>query len=377
MLSRLVLDKLIPLPTEEELLEQIKSELADGGFHITNFKSGGVFYTLMRIFIRIKIELLSLCRTMLGNLFVSSADRVEWLEVRAADFSKYRKPALKTEGNITLTRTNTDNPVKISKGCIFKTRPSSTGEELRFFSVRDVTFAIGEEICLVPVVAETAGSAYNVPADKITVCLIHLESVSGITNTADWITREGSDIEEMESLRSRTLNSFADLATHPTRDKYKSACEAVPGVLYVSVNDQHPRGQGTVDIIVTSSTGEASEALLADVQTAAMRIAGPYDNLLIQSSDTVRQDVAVTVILSAILSADGIIERVEETIRNLFEINRNRTLNEFYLSDLIVAIKQEVPTAKGISIITPDTDIVLGTDKVIVLGDVSVTIERV
>ena len=376
MLSKLILDKLIPLPTEDEELEAIKMELTEAGFVITNFKSGGIFHTLIRIFIRIKVEMLTLARTMLGNVFLSSADNVDWLELRAADFGKTRKQALKTKGDLTLTRTVTTDNITIPAGYVFKTEPDSDGNILRYISTSAVVFTAGSTSCSVPVEAESAGSDYNVPAGKITQSLIHIEGVTGITNAEDWITREGSDIEDIESLRSRALNSFSDLATNPTAAKYKSVCEAVEGVLYVSVDDQHPRGQGTIDIIVTSSTGSATQALLDAVLAAAETIAGPYDNLLVKASDTVGQNLAVTIVLPMLVSDSGVAETAKETIRNLFVVSRSRSLSELYLSDLIVALKAAIPTSKSIRITEPAADVVLGTDKVIVLGDCTVTIER-
>lgn len=376
MLSKLILDKLIPLPTEDEELEAIKMELTEAGFVITNFKSGGIFHTLIRIFIRIKVEMLTLARTMLGNVFLSSADNVDWLELRSADFGKTRKQALKTQGNLTLTRTVTTDNITVPAGYVFKTEPDSDGNVLRYISTSAVVFTAGSTSCSVPVEAESAGSDYNVPAGKITQSLIHIEGVTGITNAEDWITREGSDIEDIESLRSRALNSFSDLATNPTAAKYKSVCEAVEGVLYVSVDDQHPRGQGTIDIIVTSSTGSATQALLDAVLAVAETIAGLYDNLLVKASDTVGQNIAVTIVLPMLISDSGVAETAKETIRNLFIVSRNRTLSELYLSDLIVALKVAIPTAKSIRITEPAADVILSTDKVIVLGDCTVTIER-
>lgn len=376
MLSKSVLDKLIPLPTEEELLERLRAELSETGFPLGGFKVNGVFYILARILVRIETELIGLCRTMLSNLMISSADRVEWLELRAADFSKTRKPALKTEGLLTLTRSDTTSSAKIRKGCIFKTGADAGGGELRYFSTADAGFESGTAFCQVPVTAESAGSAYNVPEGKITHSLLHLEGVTAVTNTADWITREGSDIEEIESLRARTLGAFADLATNPTRDKYRSACEAVAGVLFVSVDDMHPRGQGTIDIIVTTATGDASDAVLDEVRAAAARIAGPYDNILVKSSETVEQPVGVTIVLPNAYSDEGVAVRAEEAVRGLFEIRRDRTLNELYLSDIIVAVKSELPTAKSVRVTAPAADLLLGTDKVIIAGSVSVTIER-
>ncbi len=375
MISKL-LDKLIPLQTEEERLEEVKAELAEAGYPVTNYKSGGIFYMLLRVWLRIEYELTALARRMLVNGYVSSADNVDWLDLRAGDYGKARKQAVKTQGNLTLTRSNTATAVKIAKGYLFKSSPAANGEELRYIATNDCTFSIGADTLLVPIEAELPGSTYNVPAGKITHSLIHLETVDTITNAEGWITREGADIEDIESLRRRTLGAFAELATHPTRNKYKSVCEAVEGVLYVQVDDQHPRGQGTIDIIVTSPIGGASEALLDEVLAAAQTIAGPYDNLLAKSSQTVEQDIAVTILLPSNLSEDGIAARAEQVIRELFVISSGRALNELYLSDIVVAVKGEIPTAKSVRVTEPAADLLLATDQVIVLGSVTITIER-
>lgn len=376
MLSRLILDKLIPLPTEDEEMAALQSDLDQEGYPVTNLKSGGVFYMLARILIRLEVELTKLHRKTLSDYFVTSSDDVNWLSLRASDFQEFRKQAVKTQGVLTLTREVTASTVKIKRGCIFKTAPDSTGEELRFLSTEEVVFAAGSSNCTVPIEAEIAGAAYNVPVGKISRCLIHLESVTGITNGENWMTREGADIESLEGLRSRLTSIWSRLSTQPTRDKYKSVCEAVPGVLGVTVNDQHPRGQGTVDIIVTSATGTASEALLADVRAAAETIAGPYDNLLIKASTIQEQDIAVTVLLPSTFSDEGVAKTVEETLERMVTISKGRELNALYLSDLIVAIRAELPTAKDVRITTPAGNVVLASDVVITLGTVTTTIER-
>ena len=48
------------------------------------------------------------------------------------------------------------------------------------------------------------------------------------------------------------------------------------GVLFAQADCLHPRGQGTVDVIVTGTAGEATEGLLNDVRKAGAPIAGPY-----------------------------------------------------------------------------------------------------
>lgn len=64
------------------------------------------------------------------------------------------------------------------------------------------------------------------------------------------------------------------------RCKDKKQAKTVPGVLNVEIDSQHPRGQGTVDIIVTSSAGEATETLLRKVEQAVEYLKGNYDDFL-------------------------------------------------------------------------------------------------
>lgn len=54
MIDKEILDSVLPVPELEELKESTIKELEEEGFVITNFHSGGVFYTLLMIVLRIK-----------------------------------------------------------------------------------------------------------------------------------------------------------------------------------------------------------------------------------------------------------------------------------------------------------------------------------
>lgn len=379
MISKDFLDKYLPVPTLDETILSLQSKLSAAGFAITNIKSGSVFYMLLKIIVQIYLELKTLARTMLGNLFVSSAEE-GWLELSAEDYSMTRKAATKTQGNITLSRSTSTQAVKISAGHVFKTDYDVNGAALCFLVTEATVFKLGELSCDVPVEAEYAGSVYNCAAGTIAKTLINLESgadVISITNGDGWITREGTDLEDLETFRARVLNAWASLALIPIADSYKAAAEAVTGVLIAQVDDQHPRGQGTVDIIVTSSAGEATEALLADVTTAVNAIKGPYDNLLVKSSTVVALDIAVTLQVPTYLSTDGIAETAEGIVAELLAVSTDRLLNQLLISDLIYNLRAGISILRNVVVTTPSADVVLDTDKVIVLGELTVTIEGV
>jgi len=375
MIDKKILDEALPLPELEELRDEKIAELQEEGFVITNFHSGGVFHTVLMIVLRIKLEIIALLRLALNNMFVSHATGV-WLDLKMADYSKKRKKAQKTQGFVTISRLNANGEaVKIPRGSVLKTVQDINGEELRFFVLETAVLQKGVQSVDVQVEAEAEGSRYNVPKGQITRTLTYLGEVT-ISNAEDWITREGSDTEDDESARARTLRSWSELAQRAIEDTFINTAEAVPGVLFAQADCQHPRGQGTVDVIVTGTAGEATEGLLDAVREAVAQIAGPYDNILIKSSITVPQDISVTVTVSNAPDNEQIKNQVTAILTELLAIRKGHRLYELNRSDINHAIRSGCSTATNAVVTVPAADITLGRDKVIILGTVSVTVER-
>ena len=375
MIDKNILDEVLPIPDMDTLRDHKIAELQEAGFVITNFHSGGIFYTMLMIVLRVKIELIQLLRTVLNNMFVSHATGV-WLDLKMADYSKKRKKAQKTQGLVTVSRLDAEGEaVKIPKGTVFKTVQDINGEELRFFALEAAVLQKGAQTVEVPVEAEIEGTRYNVPQEQITRTLTYLGEIS-VSNARDWITREGSDTEDDESARTRTLRSWSELAQRAIEDTFVNTAESVPGVLFAQADCLHPRGQGTVDVIVTGTAGEATEGLLNDVRKAVAQIAGPYDNILVKSSVTVPQDIAVTVTVSNAPDNSQIENRVRTILTGLLAVRKGRRLHELTCSDINLAIRSGCDTVTNAVVTVPAADVRLSRDKVIVLGTISVTVER-
>lgn len=376
MIDKKTLDEVLPLPEIEERRDELVAELKAAGFVITNFHSGGIFYTLLMIVLRIEREFKMFLRGFLNNAFVTHASGV-WLDLKAADYSKKRKKSQKAQGLVTVSRTDAKgDAVRIEKGHVFKTQKDINGEELRFFALETTILQRGVWAVDVLVEAEMEGSRYNVPEGQITRSLTFLNGVDGITNAADWITREGSDTEDDDGLKTRTLRSWAELAARPIEDTFINAAEGVPGVLFAQADCQHPRGQGTVDVIVTGTAGEATEGLLDEVREAVDKIAGPYDNILVKSSVIVPQDIEVAVTTDNVAD-DGEIEGVVASIlTELLAVRKGRRFYELTLSDINHAIRDGYAASTNVEVITPAQDVKLDKDKVITLGAVTVTVRR-
>ena len=349
MIDKEILDAVIPVPTLEEAKDEKVAELKEEGFVVTNFHSGGVFYTLLMVELRIKIELLQLARRILNNMFVTHAEGV-WLDLKMPDYSKKRKKAQKAQGLVTVSRVGASGEaIKIAKGHVFKSILDINGEELRYFTIEAAVLQKGAMSVDVLVEAEAEGSRYNVPEGQITRTLTYIGDVK-ITNAADWIVREGSDTEDDESARARTLRSWSELAQLATEDAFV--------------------------IIVTGTAGEATEGLLKSVQEAVDKIAGPYDNILVKSSVTVDQDIELIITTGSADSDEDIENRVKAILTELLAVRRGRKLNELTRSDINFAVRNGYSSATTAEITVPAQDVKLDKDKVITLGAVNVTVER-
>ena len=376
MIDKDTLDAVLPLPEIEERRDELVTELKEEGFVITNFHSGGIFYTLLMIVLRIEREFKMFLRAFLNNAFVTHASGA-WLDLKATDYSKKRKKAQKAQGLVTVSRTDVEgDAVKIEKGHVFKTKKDINGEELRFFVLEATVLQQGARAVDVLVEAEMEGSRYNVPEGQITRSLTFLNGIDEITNGAGWITREGSDTEDDDGLKTRTLRSWSELAARPIEDTFINAAESVPGVLFAQADCQHPRGQGTVDVIVTGTAGEATEGLLDAVQEAVDKIAGPYDNILVKSSVVVPQDIEVVVTTDDVSDDAEIKGKVASVLTELLAVRKGRKFYELTISDINHAIRSSYTAATNVSVTTPAQDVKLDKDKVITLGAVTVTVRR-
>lgn len=374
MIDENIMDKVIPLPEEETVIEELQRELEAEGFPVTNFNKGGIFYHLARLSVRIGLELKQLARTILNSCFIKHAEG-DWLEIKAADYSKSRKAAVKAQGYVTIYREEFANALQITKGHGFKTLPDRQGQELKFYVVETTVIGAGEATGKVLVEAAEAGTFYNILPGKITQSMIHLEGVGRVENAEDWLYREGTEEETDQSLRERCVSSYAELATRTIEEKLRNAAKSVSGVLYARIDAQHPRGQGTVDVIITGAAGEASPAVLEAVAEEIEPLKGNYEDYLVKSAEVVKQDFVVTVWLDADTSTVGVAEQAEELLQKMMCLDRGK-LNVLYLDNVIKVLSSITGYCKT-DVITPETDLVMNKNKVIVAGEITVTVKNV
>lgn len=375
MIDETIMEKIIPIPDEAEEMEKVQEELQAAGFPITGMKKGGVFYHLIRMLVALYLDLKRLARTILNSCFIKHAEG-DWLKIKAADYSKYQKPAKKTKGYITIYRNEYSNALLVTKGHCFKTEPDAAGKEYKFYCMENTIIAAGIAVGEVLVEADEVGVSYNLPSGKITISMIHLEGVENIVNEEGWIFEEGAAEENLEELRDRCLNSFSELATRTIAEKLRNEARSVPGVLDVRIDAQHPRGQGTVDVIVTGTAGEASQELIRKVSEAIEPLKGNYEDYLVKSSEVVRQDFELVVYIAEDVAVDGVGEQAQRLIGELMGLTRD-DLNILYRDSIIQILSSNIDKYRKTDILQPTGDIILDEDKVIMAGNIQVTVQNV
>jgi uncharacterized phage protein gp47/JayE len=376
MIPSEIMDKIIRVPDEEEETEAKIEELKEAGFVITNFSKGGVFYILLRIAIHIGVQLKQLAVDLINSAFMKHCPD-DWVEIRAADYSKTLDEGEKTEDYLTITRKDTSQAARIARGHPFRTTPDAYGGYLRFYALEDTILPANQATQKVLVQAEEIGTAYNVEARKITVSMVHIEGDATVTNEEDWITNEGQEKETAEHLRKRCINSRALIAERTIDRKLKSTVEEVPGVAVAYIDSQHPRGQGTVDIIVTGNSGTASPELIEDVEEAIEPLTGSYGDYLVKSSTQQKQDIEITVYIEKNVSTAGYQDTIESLIRNMMDIKTRDELNVLYRDSIIGTLLPNIPRYRKCLITQPAEDVHVPIGTVIVPGEIKITVLNV
>ena len=259
---------------------------------------------------------------------------------------------------------------------MFKTLPDVNGKELKFYVLDTTVIGAGEKSGKVLVEAESPGTGYNVSTGKITVSMIHLDGVVSVSNEEGWLYEEGADIEDLEDLRTRAEDAWSELAERTTEEKLINVSKKVSGVLDVRVDAQHPRGQGTVDVIVTGAAGEASPELIRKVGEAIEPLKGNYEDYLVKSSEVVRQDFELVIYLAEDAATDGVDAQATKLIEDMMALTRGE-MNTLYRDSIIQVLSTKIDNYRKTDILQPSDDMVLEQDKVIMAGDINVTVRNV
>lgn len=205
-----------------------------------------------------------------------------------------------------------------------------------------------------------------------------VDGVGGVTNKADWLTLEGADAENDVSLRKRYRLAWMAQAGN-TRAAYEAAALSVPGVADVKVADQHPRGEGTLDIIVQGTAGIPTEKLLEDVRAAVADTIIINDDVLVKAPTA--HPVTITCTLELLSGdAESLRTQARAWLTSLFAGGAGDGSAAFGVGVDVIRdrLAQGIISLSGVKRIvwtSPEADIVIAPDKLATLE--SLTVETV
>ncbi|WP_407540457.1 baseplate J/gp47 family protein [Deinococcus radiomollis] len=251
MLSDLL--KAVPADT---LLQALVDALTVRSYPVTDWESGGVLRTLLEVEAATLADLYKLVPVIAGSGFLQYAAGA-WLdELALSEYNLTRKPSSFTVDTLTLTNTGT-TPYTLRPGDIWV----ASANGLRFSSLDGGIIPAAGSLSI-RVEAEHPGSAYNLPRNTLTVLMTPFPGVTASNSGA--LVAAGVDTETDDQLRLRCRLRWAELGGGATKSAYQFwALTSFSSISKALVLDQHPRGQGTVDVLVWSEGGIGSDAVAA------------------------------------------------------------------------------------------------------------------
>lgn len=223
----------------------------------------------------------------------------DFLDLHAEQIELARKQATQARGTVTFHRAatsasgGTDTPnVRIPAGRIVRTLPDGRGMVYRYVTEADAVLPAGAGAVAVTARAEEYGAAANAAPGQIVELATPVPGIGAVSNAAGWLAEEGADAESDALLRRRYSLAWQARAGI-TSAAYKAAALSVTGVVDVYVDDQHPRGEGTVDVVVKGAAGQPTEQLLQAVRAAIATQIRINHDVVVKAPTPVGVDVAM------------------------------------------------------------------------------------
>lgn len=345
-------------------VESAQDSLAKRGYLPVRLNlNKGVVRGLLEIYCWGYWQIYALLQRLLTQATPASATG-DWLDMHAASVDLSRRAATKARGKVRFFRAvqgNDEVNVTIPAGRIVRTLPDGTGRIYRYSTLGDAVLPAGAAYVDVPVEAEEYGAAGNASAGQICELPTPVTGISSVTNASDWLTEEGADEETDTQLRERYALQWQS-NNGCTKYAYMAWALSVPGVTSVSILDRHPRGQGTVDIVVRGADVLPTEALLKKVREAIAPHVPINDDWLVKGPTPVAATIdGVVEYISG--DPDTITAQAENRLRALFAETSPLSdvsalqIGQDLTCDLLTHTVMAVPGVKRVTWNNPEIDV--------------------
>ena len=286
----------------------------------------------------------------------------EYLDRHAQLRGLERKSAVAAQGTVRFTAGETaaeDRVIPQGTVCM-------TVGLVRFETTREAVLTAGQTSVEVPVRALAAGAAGNVGAGTIVTMAVAPVGVLSCTNPQPCVG--GEEAEDDEALRLRVLDTFKRLPNGANAAFYEQGALSFDGVAAAAVVPR-PRGTGSVDVVVSTLSGQPGEDLLqqlTDYFQARREIAV---DVQVRGASTTTVNVAVRVKAQAGYDQAETRQRVEQALRGWFT---GKILGQSVLRAKLGSLIYGCEGVENYAITSPAADVAVKSDVLPVLGTLSV-----
>lgn len=305
-----------------------------------------------------------------------------WLDLHADGVGLTRRAATKAAGLVHFYRAKQghNGNISIPAGRIVRTKPDGAGQVYRYSTQDAAVLPANADHVAVLVLAESYGAAANASAGQICELVTPVSGVAGVDNAADWLTSEGANEETDAQLAQRYSLQWQG-NNGCTKHAYMAWALSVAGVTSVSILDQHPRGQGTVDVVVRGADVLPTASLLQEVRAAIAPNAPINDDWQVKAPHAV--PITITGMLEYVGGdPDELRAKAEARLRALFaetspladvaalQIGQDVTL------DLLTHVVMAVVGVKRVRWAMPAADLRIAADAVARLAALSLSAQQ-
>jgi uncharacterized phage protein gp47/JayE len=348
------LEQLLQPRSRDAILASLIAILQDKGYSPTDWIEGSVQRTLIELQSAglADLEAMRVAIAKSGFLDTAEGDYLDLLARSAYDLE--RKQATFARQTFRLTAATGFGPYSIQPGQIW----AGNAAGLRFNNRAGGTLPLGGTLDL-EFRAESPGAAYNLPPGSGNVLFTPLPGVT-ISNIA--VLEAAIDRESDIQLRERCRLRWAETGFGSTRAAYESwALNSTPSVTKVRVLDNHPRGQGTVDVVLWGEGGLGAGAV-AEADAYIQQRKPLTANVQVYSASPLNLTVTATIRLRA-----GFLAAVQAAVAaRLTAFQRALPIGAtVYRSALIEALFVE--NVVDVALTAPASDVSLTSTQVVVL----------
>lgn len=357
-----------------DLFSRISAAQSDGYLPPLLNLNKGVVRGLIEIWAWGLWQLYQFMVVVFGQLFPTLATGT-WLDLHCRQVGVSRQEAGRAVGVVVFSRAAAAGNVNIPMGTVVRTKPDGAGVVQRYLTTAAVVLPEGEVSVQATVQAQDYGRQGNATAGLITEIVTPVAGVDSVDNSAQWLVAEGVDAETDDALRQRYVLAWQNI-NGSTKYAYESWARSITGVVSAKIMDMHPRGQGTVDVIIRGPVGVPGADLLSQVDAVVQENRPINDDVLVRGPTPVEVSVAAELVLFA-GTPELILAEAESRVRAMFS-------NPPVLADVApVLVGEDIPVDRLILVImavsgvkeirfsSPGETVVVPEDGLAVLSGVS------